>query len=359
MFLNEDLFETVEKGQSRGTYKKKNANKLTYNKFCDKVEDGLRLEDGGRIKYKLDANRDPFYTMHVRYMIDDNPIKRNEDGERIADIYDKELLKPLTDYLDSIDFIYEIKQHYDGAYDVKINLPDSLFESKSINHRGKLIIEKKTNTPKEFTLEDQIEQLKHTLDTAKSQLDSIEKNKDSYMLDETNPRYEEMLDKYNKLVDSYKETIKVGEEKLAELSPKNESLKEDLSQEEQQEYGLNTLINQLIKSEYDAIDEYNSAIVTLETEGQGEYTDVIRSIIEDERHHIGNLQEIMNRITPGTTAEFEHGKEEAIETLDEEKPEEEEVRTTIDTENGEIKTYKLSDVKTIKDTELEDSALQG
>ncbi len=115
----------------------------------------------------------------------------------------------------------------------------------------------------------------------------------------------------------------------------SESLKEDLSQEKQQEYGLNTLINQLIKSEYDAIDEYNSAIVTLEAEGQGEYTDVIRSIIEDERHHIGNLQEIMDRITPGTTSEFEKGKEEAEETLGEE------------------------ETQRIKDVELEDSALQG
>lgn len=124
------------------------------------------------------------------------------------------------------------------------------------------------------------------------------------------------------------------------------SLKEDLSQEQQQEYGLNTLINQLIKSEYDAIDEYNSAIVTLETENQGEYTDVIRSIIEDERHHIGNLQEIMDRITPGTTSEFEKGKEEAEETLGEDTKED--TTTTIDTEENVIKTYKLDSVKNMK-----------
>ena len=148
---------------------------------------------------------------------------------------------------------------------------------------------------------------------------------------------------------------------LREITPKTESLKEELTQEEEKEYGLNTLVNQLIKSEYDAIDDYNSAIVTFEAEGQGEYTDVIRSIIEDERHHIGNLQEIMNRITPGTEAEFEHGKEEAIETLDEEKPEDE-FKTTIDTEEGVIKTYKLDnteEIERIKDVELEDSALQG
>ena len=135
---------------------------------------------------------------------------------------------------------------------------------------------------------------------------------------------------------------------LREITPKAESLKEELSPEQEKEYGLNTLINTLIKSEYDAIDEYNSAIVTFEAEGQGEYTDVIRSIIEDERHHIGNLQEIMNRITPGTSAEFEHGKEEAVETLDEEPKEE--TTTTIDTEEGVIKTYKLDKVEDMKES---------
>ena len=169
------------------------------------------------------------------------------------------------------------------------------------------------------------------------------------------------VNRIGELVNSKNPILKDDWKIIRNLLRDNNLLKEDLSQEEQKDFGLNTLINQLVKSEYDAIDEYNSAIVTLEAEGQGEYTDVIRSIIEDERHHIGNLQEIMNRITPGTEAEFEHGKEEAIETLDEEKPEDE-FKTTIDTEKGVIKTYKLDnteEIERIKDVELEDSALQG
>lgn len=156
--------------------------------------------------------------------------------------------------------------------------------------------------------------------------------------------FDETSEDENDYIDGGYKTYREAEAAAKKLK---KELKEELSQEEQQEYGLNTLINTLIKSEYDAIDEYNSAIVTLEAEGQGEYTDVIRSIIEDERHHIGNLQEIMDRITPGTESEFEHGKEEAIETLDEEKPKEE-TTTTIDTEEGVIKTYKLDDVEEMK-----------
>ena len=355
MFLNENLFEEVKTGDIRGHYKKKYEHRLTYNKFCDTIEHDLKLNNGEKIKYRLDANTDPIYNMQVQYTVDENVTKKDDDSERIAEISDETLVKPLTDYLDSINFEYKIKQSRKGAYRVEISLPDDLLENKTINHRGKLIIEKKESTPKEFTLENQIKQLKHTLDTAKSQLDSIEKNKDSYMLDETNPRYEEMLDKYNKLVDSYKETIKVGEEKLAELSPKNESLKENLTQTEQKEYGLNTLVNDLIKSELDAVNDYNSAIVTFETEGKSEFTDVIRDIINEEHTHIGQLQAILAVLQPSAEVKIDDGIKEGDGQIEQvidstEGETEEETTTTIDTEEGVIKTYKLDKVEDMKES---------
>ena len=96
----------------------------------------------------------------------------------------------------------------------------------------------------------------------------------------------------------------------------NENLKEDLSQEEKSEYGLNTLINSLITDEYEAIDGYNSAIVTLEAEGKSEFTDVIRDIIKDEQNHIGNLQILLKEIQPDVLDNFENGQKEAEEKLD-------------------------------------------
>lgn len=223
-----------------------------------------------------------------------------------------ELLEPKKKESELFDQAYELlksinKDYYNSIPDIKTLVgEEEVNESKNSSLKGKFESQKgffKEDLPQDFEnlpREERIELLK-TENERKTLLKAIN---NIGQLANKNP------------------TIKQDWKVIKDLLRQNNILKEDLSQEEQQEYGLNTLINQLVKSEYDAIDEYNSAIVTLEAEGQGEYTDVIRSIIEDERHHIGNLQEIMNRITPGTEAEFEHGKEEAVETLDEEKPEE-------------------------------------
>ena len=114
-------------------------------------------------------------------------------------------------------------------------------------------------------------------------------------------------------LNKYKELILDLFEKKGEVK---ENLKEDLSQEEKTDYGLNTLINSLITDEYEAIDGYNSAIVTFEAEGKGEFTDVIRDIIKDEQNHIGNLQILLKEVQPDVLDNFEHGQGQAEQILD-------------------------------------------
>ena len=225
---------------------------------------------------------------------------------------------------------------------------ENLGEKKSvelINKNGRQVKYWEEDVKLEEELSSETKPLKELLP---NNFDSLPKEERVKILTAENSRKELLtaVNRIGELINSKNPWLKNDWKIIKNLLRDNNLLKEDLSQEEQQEYGLNTLINELIKSEYDAIDEYNSAIVTLEAENQGEYTDVIRSIIEDERHHIGNLQEIMNRITPGTEQEFEKGKEEAIDTLDEEPKEE--TTTTIDTEEGVIKTYKLDKVEDMK-----------
>ena len=131
----------------------------------------------------------------------------------------------------------------------------------------------------------------------------------------------------------------------------NETLKEDLSPEQEQEYGLTTMINNLIKDELEAIDGYNSAIVTLEAENKGEFTDVIRDIISEENTHIGQLQAILKELNPSTTADIDDGQKEGQEQIDQAVGVTEgdtETTTTIDTEEGVIKTYKLDKVEDMK-----------
>lgn len=53
--------------------------------------------------------------------------------------------------------------------------------------------------------------------------------------------------------------------------------------------GAALIINELIKSEYDAIDQYNSAIVTLKDDGREDLVDILTAIANDENTHVGNL----------------------------------------------------------------------
>ena len=133
-----------------------------------------------------------------------------------------------------------------------------------------------------------------------------------------------------------------------DLEPKNESLKEDLSQDQQKDFGLGTLVNDLIRDELEAVDGYNSAIVTFETEGKGEFTDVFRDIIAEENKHIGQLQAILGEINPTTTTDIEQGQQEGQRQID---GTEEDSRVTLDTEKGVAEIWKLDRVEDMKDKE--------
>lgn len=138
------------------------------------------------------------------------------------------------------------------------------------------------------------------------------------------------------------------------VKPKNETLKEELDEETQVECGLTTMINSLIKDELEAIDAYNSAIVTLEVENKSEFTNVVRDIISEENKHIGQLQAILKELNPQTTADIDEGQQEGQEQIDQVNNEaennKEETKTTIDTEEGTIKTFKLDKVEDIKES---------
>lgn len=97
---------------------------------------------------------------------------------------------------------------------------------------------------------------------------------------------------------------------------KNKDLKEELSEDSKTSLGVSTILDALIKDELEAIDGYNGAIATLESEGYSEFTEVLNNIINDEKNHIGNLQELLNKVSPDTHTEIQKGKDEAKAILD-------------------------------------------
>lgn len=65
--------------------------------------------------------------------------------------------------------------------------------------------------------------------------------------------------------------------------------------------GMATVLSDLIKDEYEAIDGYNTAIATAEAEGFGDMVKVLTDIQAEENIHIGQLQELMKMVDPNAS----------------------------------------------------------
>lgn len=106
-----------------------------------------------------------------------------------------------------------------------------------------------------------------------------------------------------------------------EFEEMEESLNESLGEvtdaqpiEDGASVGMASVISDLIKDEYEAIDGYNSAIATAEAEGFTDMVKVLTEIQAEENLHIGQLQAIMNTIDPNAHL-VDDGQAEGIEQL--------------------------------------------
>ena len=91
---------------------------------------------------------------------------------------------------------------------------------------------------------------------------------------------------------------------------------------------ISNIISSAIKSEWDAIDIYNSSIVTLESSEEPNADKIIKVLedIRDEEYvHVGQLESCLSLLRNNPTEQIEDGSEEGFEQLelpeDEEEPE--------------------------------------
>ncbi len=99
----------------------------------------------------------------------------------------------------------------------------------------------------------------------------------------------------------------------------SDELDESLSVEAQPietgaDVGMASIISDLIKDEYEAIDGYNSAIATAEAEGYGDMVTILTEIQAEENLHIGQLQTLMTTVDPNAHL-VDDGKQEGEEQL--------------------------------------------
>lgn len=78
--------------------------------------------------------------------------------------------------------------------------------------------------------------------------------------------------------------------------------------------GLSNLIITEINGEWDTIKNYNQLLISLKQFGHEEFNNVIQDIIREENKHIGQLQTILERISPNVS-EIDSGEMEAEEQL--------------------------------------------
>ena len=80
------------------------------------------------------------------------------------------------------------------------------------------------------------------------------------------------------------------------------------------DYGMATILNSLITDEYEAIEGYNSAIVTAQQEGLTDVVKILTDIQAEEQLHVGQLQRAMELFDPNAR-KVEQGVQEAEEQL--------------------------------------------
>lgn len=118
-------------------------------------------------------------------------------------------------------------------------------------------------------------------------------------------------------IDDYNE-----DESLVENSKKiTYNVTEDLEEPSQvidddtSNHGMSGLVNSLIISEYDAIDQYNSAMATAEAEGNIEIIPLLKDIVAEEHMHVGQLQAAA-KLFDQSANNIDKGEEEAIDQLE-------------------------------------------
>ena len=112
------------------------------------------------------------------------------------------------------------------------------------------------------------------------------------------------------------EEIESEEEPLEEdLEPDEKEAIEDKTPEIGPDLGLSTLLIQAINDEWNTIEFYNNLIATAEQEGHEDIVAIVRDINAEENIHVGQLQELLKKISP-ITDNIEKGGEEAVEQME-------------------------------------------
>ena len=127
-----------------------------------------------------------------------------------------------------------------------------------------------------------------------------------------------MSKEFESLLRAFKEVAEITNNKeLLDCVNEEMSLHEDMNENKQSNVnqGISGLLNSLIISEYDAIDQYNSALATAQSLGVTDIVPILEDIVTEEHTHVGQLQAAVKLFDSAANA-VEKGAEEAEDQLD-------------------------------------------
>lgn len=84
-------------------------------------------------------------------------------------------------------------------------------------------------------------------------------------------------------------------DKKEDMKVIKEEVQEDTTPTER---GLSSVLSDLIKAQWDIVDQYNSAIATFEYEEYNDYLDTLKDLVADETANIGMLEGLIQRLDP-------------------------------------------------------------
>ena len=214
-----------------------------------------------------------------------------EDGEIVVD---ESLQEDETYQYDDFKFVLVKPFKYEPTNSLKIlctNVYDNDGEPISCGY-----------IDKEATYDDVVKNLEtEVVDVLKEKVASGEYTFNNYKYN--------VNDYYKKFYEDLQENIEVVSDGIVE--PYGKPTEEQVSNSYQ-----NQLIS-LINGEWETIQDYNDLVNMLqEVDEYKEYIPVIEGIIKDEHNHIGNLQNVLDRLNPNSDREIDAGHEEADKILD-------------------------------------------
>lgn len=112
----------------------------------------------------------------------------------------------------------------------------------------------------------------------------------------------------------------ITEQNANEIEIIDDDTQVEIISDDTEKSAIEKLVKDLIKSEWNASDEYKSAIETLKTIKNKDIAEniikVLTSISDEEITHVGELEAVLNSLNPQTEENISSGKDEANNHLD-------------------------------------------